>query len=311
MEKKKIKVGLIYGGASFEHEVSRMTAKSILLNIDKELFDVKEIYIDKNGNLDENLLKDIDIAFLAVHGPNCEDGKLQKYLEDRGIKYTGSGVAASALNMNKIRMHDAFKTAGLKVVEYFGCDKSWDLLKIKENIEKNFGYPCFVKANNAGSSVGVSRVDSESELKKALEEAFKCNEKIIVEAAVKNPREFEIAVLGNNELIISLPGEVNSDGEFYSYDAKYFHPFETKANAPLQSNQSDEIKEMAEKAYKVTGCRGYARIDFLMDGGGKIYINEINSLPGFTKISMFPKMMQAIGINYKDLITRIIQLALE
>lgn len=311
MEKKKTKVGLIYGGASFEHEVSRMTAKSILLNIDKELFLVKEIYIDKNGNLDENLLKDIDIAFLAVHGPNCEDGKLQKYLEDKGIKYTGSGVAASALNMDKIRMHDAFKAAGLKVVEYFGCDRGWDLSKTKNSIEKKFGYPCFVKANNAGSSVGVSKVDSESELEKALEEAFKCDGTVIVEAAVKTPREFEAAVLGNDELTISLPGEVNSDGEFYSYDAKYFHPFETKANAPLPQDKSEEIKEMAEKAYKITDCRGYARIDFLMDGDGKIYINEINTLPGFTKISMFPKMMGAAGINYKNLITKIINLALK
>jgi D-alanine-D-alanine ligase len=311
MEKKKIKVGLIYGGASFEHEVSRMTAKSILLNIDKELFEVKEIYIDKNGDLDENSLKDIDIAFLAVHGPNCEDGKLQKYLEDRGIKYTGSGTAASALNMDKKRMHDAFKGAGLRVVEYFDCDRNWDLTRIQENIKKTFGYPCFVKANNAGSSVGVSKVDNESELEKALEEAFKCDKTIIVEAAIKNLREFEIAVLGNNELVLSEPGEVSSKGEFYSYDAKYFHPFETKANAPLLPDKSEEIKEMARKAYKVTGCKGYSRIDFLMDGNEKIYINEINTLPGFTKISMFPKMMGATGVTYKDLITKIINLALE
>lgn len=309
--KRKIKVGILYGGASFEHEVSRMTAKSILLNIDKNLFDVTEIYIDKNGNLDENLLKNIDVAFLAVHGPNCEDGKLQKYLEDKGIKYTGSGVEASEINMNKIKMHDAFKEAGLKVVEYFSVDKNSNTSHIGESISNSFGYPCFIKANNAGSSVGVSRVDNVSNLEKALEEAFKCDDEIIVEAAVKNPREVEIAVLGNSDLMVSEPGEVDSNGEFYSYDAKYFHPFETKVRAVLTEKQAKEAKSMAEKAYKVTGCRGYSRIDFLIDQDNNIYINEINTLPGFTKISMFPKMMEAVGIAYKDLITKIVNLALE
>ncbi|MFA4996100.1 MAG: D-alanine--D-alanine ligase family protein [Patescibacteria group bacterium] len=308
---KKIRVGIIYGGASFEHEVSRMTAKSILINIDKNIFDITEIYIDKNGNLDESLLKDIDIAFLAVHGPNCEDGKLQKYLEDKGVKYTGSGVEASDLNMDKIRMHDAFKVAGLRVVEYFSADKNSNVSQIGDSVSNSFGYPCFVKANNAGSSVGVSKVDNVAGLEEALEEAFKCDDEVIIEAAIQNPREIEIAVLGNSDLLLSDPGEVDSSGEFYSYDAKYFHPFETKVRAVLTGKQVEEIKTMAKKAYETTGCRGYSRIDFLMDRDNNIYINEINTLPGFTKISMFPRMMETSGISYKNLITKIIHLALE
>jgi D-alanine-D-alanine ligase len=308
---KKIKVGLIYGGESFEHEVSKMTADSILENIDQDKFEVTKMYINKDGHLDEKLLKDIEVAFLAVHGPNCEDGKLQKYLEGSGIKYTGSGVEASALNMDKIKMHDAFKKAGIPVVEYLGFDKKNGDSEIIEKTEREIGYPCFVKANNAGSSVGVSRASNIHELRQAILEAFKCDDQIIVEEAVKNPREIEVAVLGNDELTLSDPGEVSSNGQFYSYDAKYFHPFNTEAKAELLPEQIKTIKEMAEKAYGSTGCKGYSRIDFLIDESGKIYLNEINTLPGFTKTSMFPKLMAGAGITYKDLISKIIYLALD
>lgn len=152
----KIKIGIIYGGESFEYDVSKMTAKSILENIDRELFDVKQIYIDKNGNFEENLLDNIDVAFLAVHGPNCEDGKLQQILENRGIKYTGPGVEASQINMDKILQHDYFKKAGLPVVEYRGFDKN-DIDTIKEYVE-NIGMPVFVKPNNGGSSIGITEL---------------------------------------------------------------------------------------------------------------------------------------------------------
>lgn len=308
---KKIKVGLIYGGQSFEHEVSKMTAESILENIDQDKFEVTKIYIDKDGKLDESLLKDVEVAFLAVHGPNCEDGKLQKYLEEKGIKYTGSGVEASALNMDKVKMHDAFVNADILVVEYFDCNKNTGLAEIDEKITGSFGYPVFVKANNAGSSVGVSKAEDISELKEAVEEAVKCDDGIIIEEAVKNPREVEVAILGNDKLTMSDPGEVSSHGEFYSYDAKYFHPFNTETRAELLPEQIKTIKQMAEKAYRATGCKGYSRIDFLVDESGKIYLNEINTLPGFTKISMFPKLMAEAGISYKDLISKIIYLALD
>lgn len=305
----KIKVGLSYGGASPEHEISIMTAKSIRENIDRNKFDVVDIFIDKSGNLDEKLLSDIDVAFLAVHGPNCEDGKLQKYFEDKSMKYTGPDVKASQINMDKILEHEYFQKAGLPVVEYKGFDKNDSIDTIKQYAIE-IGLPIFVKPNNGGSSIGISKIDDISNLEGAINDAFKYDEKICIEKAVKNPREIELAILGNNDLIISNPGEVLSNGEFYSYETKYFKPFDTTAKTTLTDEQIKNIKEMAKLAYETTGCKGYARIDFFLEGD-KIYINEINTLPGFTKISMFPKLMAEIGIGYKELITKIIKLALE
>jgi len=304
----KIRVGLVYGGESPEHDVSLMTAKSIRENIDANQFEIIDIFIDKSGKMDESLLKNIDVAFLAVHGPNCEDGKLQKYLEDRNIKHTGSGVKASLINMDKVSMHDAFKTIELPVVEYNGFDKN-NIDSTKEYVEK-IGLPVFIKPNNGGSSIGMTKVDTINNLEKAIHEAFKYDDKIIIEKAVVKPREIEVGVLGNNDLIISEPGEVLSNGEFYSYETKYFKPFRTTTNAQLSEDQIGLIKNQSEKAYRATGCRGYARIDFFISQN-KLYINEINTLPGFTAISMYPKLMANIGVGYKELITKIINLALE
>jgi len=304
----KIKVGLIYGGKSPEHNVSKMTAQSVLKNIDHGLFNVKKIYIDRNGDFDKNLLKDIDVAFLAVHGPNCEDGKLQQYLEQRNIKYTGSGIEASRINMNKTLQHKTFKKAGLLVTKYRGFDRN-GTDQIEGFIKKN-GLPVFIKPNNSGSSIGICKVGNINDVKKAVDEAFKFDCEICIEKAVENPREIELAILGNNDLVISNPGEVLSKGEFYSYETKYFKPFGTTTQAVLNDKEINEFKDLAKQAYRATGCKGYARVDFLLSDN-KIYINEINTLPGFTKISMFPKLMTNIGIDYKKLITKIIELALE
>lgn len=307
--KKKI-VGLIYGGKSPEHEVSKMTAKSIRENIDRDQFDVIDIFIDKEGKYDYSILNNIDVAFLAVHGPNCEDGKLQKLLGKYKIKYTGSGAKSSKINMDKISQHRYFNKTGLKVTDNisFGKEALDDIVKAI----KDFGLPVVIKPNNGGSSIGITKVENESKIKQAVVDARKYDTKIIVERAVSNPREIEIAILGNDELIISNPGEVISNGKFYSYETKYFKPFDTTVKAKnLSKNQIDGLKEMAKKAYRCTNCRGYARVDFFIDKNGEIYINEINTLPGFTKISMFPKLMQEMGISYKELITKIIKLALE
>lgn len=308
METKR-KIGIIFGGQSPEHEVSKMTAQSIMENIDRERFKPVEIFIDKNGAFDTNLLGGIDVAFLAVHGPNCEDGKLQQFLEDKGIKYTGPKVKASQINMDKIIMHDAFKEAGLAVVKYLGFDSHEDSKEITDKVAEKIGYPCFVKPNNAGSSIGVSRVDNQTNLIEAITEAFRYDDKIIIESGVQKPREVEVGILGNNDLTISDPGEVMSNGEFYSYETKYFQPFDTATNADLDHDTIEKVKELAKKAYKATGCTGYSRIDFLIDQNGEIFINEINTLPGFTKISMYPRLMKSCGIEYKDLITKIIELA--
>jgi len=302
-------IGIIYGGNSVEHEVSKMTARSIIDNIDRDKFDIREIFIERDGTLDESLLNSLDAAFLAVHGPNCEDGKLQSFLEGKGIKYTGPKVEASRINMDKILMHDRFREVGLPVVKYVGFNKEASVDDIIGRIEKEIGYPCFIKPANGGSSIGISKVENINELKISVEDAFKYDEKIIAEEAVINPREIEVAIMGNDELFISEPGEILSGGEFYSYDSKYFAPFETDIKAKLTEEQVNTVKKMAETAYRSTGCSGYSRVDFFLDAGGRFYINEINTLPGFTKTSMFPVMMQASGISYKDLITEIIDLA--
>jgi len=305
----QIKVGLIYGGQSPEHEVSKMTAESIRGNIDREKFEVVDIFIDQNGKFDENLLNDIDVAFLAVHGPNCEDGRLQQYLEDHNIKYTGSGVEASRINMDKYLMHKVFAENDLSVVEFEDFNKN-DINLAQDFVQK-IGLPVFVKPNNGGSSIGFSKVTNQDELKDAISRAFEYDDRITIEKAITNPREIELAIMGNNDLAVSKPGEILTQGEFYSYENKYNNPFETTVNAELSPEQTKNFQDLAEKAYLATGCRGYARVDFLMDQNGEIYLNEINTLPGFTKISMFPKLMAAIGIPYKDLITKIIELALE
>lgn len=305
----KIKVGLIYGGDSPEHDISLMTADSIRDNIDLEKFEIVDIFIDRNGKFDESLLNNIDVAFLAVHGPNCEDGKLQQYLEDNGIKYTGSGVDASQINMAKAMQHLKLDEAGLPVVEFEDFNRS-DANLAQEYVLK-IGLPVIVKPNNGGSSIGMTKVSNLEKLTEAIEQAFEYNEQIVVEKAVLSPREIEVGVLGNNDLIISNPGEILTHGEFYSYENKYNNPFKTTTKADLASGVAEKIKEMARKAYVATGCRGYARVDFFLDKTGKIYINEINTLPGFTPISMFPKLMEEVGISYKDLTTRIINFALE
>lgn len=308
LEKKR--VGLMYGGDSFEHEVSIMTAKSIYKNIDNDLFDVIKIFINKDGKFDCKLLKNIDVIFLAVHGPNCEDGKLQKILKKARIKYTGSGINASKLNMDKVKMHKAFKDANIPTVKYIGFKYDDDRNEIVRKIEKSIGYPCFVKPNNTGSSVGVSKANDKNELEQSVNKAFQYDQKIIVERAVDNFKDVEIGVLGNNALTISDPGEVIYDDDFYTYNAKYFDR-NTAIKYGLDPLVKQKIKKMAEDAYKVTGCSGYARIDFFMDGNNHIFINEINTLPGFTESSMFPELMAKIGIGYKELVIKIIYLALE
>jgi D-alanine-D-alanine ligase len=310
--KNNITVGILYGGASCEHEVSKMTAKSILKNIDRAKFNVLEIFVDKNGDFNHKNLNKIDIAFLAFHGENYEDGKFQEYLDSRGVKYTGSGAEASQINMDKDLQKIYFAKAGLKTVDYLTIDGDESISETDKRIIETLNYPCFIKPVNAGSSLGISKVSNKSDLKKAIIEANKIGTKIVAEKAVNKPRELEVAVLGNNNVIISDPGEILANGQFYSYEKKYLKPFSTTVNPKsLPKNLSRNIKNWAKKAYKITGCKGYARVDFFLDQKSELYINEINTLPGFTSISMFPKLMEASGINYKDLITKIIELGLE
>ena len=310
--RKKIKVAVVYGGKSPEHEVSKMTAKSVLNNLDRDKFEISEIFIDKRGNFDQELIKNIDIAFLAVHGENYEDGKFQRYLDGLGVKYTGSGARSSEINMNKDLQKKSFKEAGLDVVPYFVASMKENSFQIDARIKSEFDYPCIIKPINAGSSLGITKVLDSARLLPAVLNAGEINEEIIIEKAVEGHRELEVSVLGNHDLTISDPGEILTNGEVYSYQAKYFSPFKTTTEAVgLSSETVEKIKDWAEKAYRATECRGYARVDFFLAKNGDLYINEINTLPGFTDISMFPKALGAMGISYQNLITKIIELGLE
>lgn len=255
----------------------------------------------------------IDAVFPVLHGRNGEDGSMQGLLEIAGIPYVGCRVLSSALCMDKDVCHAVLKNAGVPQVKWLTFMKGCDLGEAFRTVTAELGYPVFVKPANAGSSVGITKAKSESELDAAFDLAFANDRKIIVEAAVKNPIEVECAVFGNGELTVGGPGEIVPADEFYSYDAKYFNA-ESKLYIParLSEEKAEEIRETAKRAYRVLGCRGLTRVDFLVDREtGEVVLNEPNTLPGFTNISMYPKLMMAAGMSYKGLISGLIELAAE
>ena len=255
----------------------------------------------------------IDAVFPVLHGRNGEDGSMQGLLEIAGIPYVGCRVLSSALCMDKDVCHAVLKNAGVPQVKWLTFMKGCDLGEAFGAVTAELGYPVFVKPANAGSSVGITMVKSESGLGEAFALAFANDRKIVVEAAVKNPIEVECAVFGNGELTVGGPGEIVPADEFYSYDAKYFNA-ESKLYIParLSEEKAEEIRETAKRAYRVLGCRGLTRVDFLVDREtGEVVLNEPNTLPGFTNISMYPKLMMAAGMSYKGLISGLIELAAE
>lgn len=256
----------------------------------------------------------IDAVFPVLHGKNGEDGTMQGLLEIAGIPYVGCRVLSSAACMDKDVCHTLLKGAGIPQVKWLTCLKgSTDFESAEKAVEKNLGWPVFVKPANAGSSVGISKVKSADMLREAMELAFEHDTKIIIEEAVLNPIEVECAVLGNDELLVGGPGEIVPADEFYSYDAKYFNDeSETFIKARIDEKLAEEIRKTAKKAYKILGCSGLSRVDFLIDGeSGNFVLNEPNTLPGFTNISMYPKLIMSTGMTYAELITRLIGLACE
>ncbi len=269
---------------------------------------VHGIMINENGHWAE---KRIDLVFPVLHGKNGEDGTMQGLLEIAGIPYVGCHVLASAVCMDKEVCHAILKNAGVNQVEWLtffkGCCPSCAAKEITEKL----GYPVFIKPANAGSSVGITKVKAEEGIKEALELAFEHDSKVIVEAAVKDPIEVECAVLGNEDLFVGGPGEIVPADEFYSYDAKYYNA-ESKLYIParLEESVAEKIRETAKRAYKILGCCGLARVDFLVEReSGKIVLNEPNTLPGFTNISMYPKLLMASGMTYAEVIDKLLELA--
>ena len=346
---KKRKLGVVFGGMSTENEVSVVSANAILDNLDEEKFKIYPIYIDKEGNwwkynkqakkMDfgqkvenkepiENVmeyLKSMEVIFPVLHGLYGEDGTIQGLFELLKIPYVGCHVLASSVGMDKAYTKIIFERAGLKQAKYIYIktykekyiyineDFEEEIMNIEEiarKIEKEIKFPMFIKPSNSGSSVGINKANKNEELKKYIKEASKFDEKILVEEGI-NGKEVECAVLGNKDVIASCIGEIKSADEFYSYDAKYNNQ-ESRTNIPADISEeiSDKIKKQAVKAFKAIDGRGLSRVDFFVEKDtNEIYINEINTLPGFTNISMYPKLFEKSGINYKELLNKVIELA--
>lgn len=351
---EKLKLGILFGGQSGEHEVSLNSAASIINEIDKTKYDIIPIGIDKegkwfiflgevsdikNGSWKEKAIPALlppdpgykcvitydngketryylDVIFPVLHGPRGEDGTVQGLLELMNIPYVGCGVTSSALCMDKVFTKKILSQEGIPVVDYkvfYKKDLPHRISEMISDVERSFGFPCFVKPANLGSSVGISKAVNGDGLKSSLEFAAEYDKKILVEKFIPN-REIECSVIGNEEPKASLPGEILPSREFYDYEAKYLDGGKSKLllPAPLASKETEKIRSLAVKAYKALDCSGMARVDFLLNKvTGIIYVNEINTIPGFTKISMFPKMWDITGITYKDLLNELIQLALE
>lgn len=352
----KLKVGVIYGGRSGEHEVSVLSANSVLAAIDRDKYEVFPIGISKDGQwlpgqspvplveskelqvrlLGESpgneetslailkakqgqilagLCEQVDVVFPVLHGPYGEDGTIQGLLELAGIPFVGCGVLASAVGMDKVMMKAAFIQSGLPVGAYLSyLRKEWrnSPERIEKEIAQTLGYPCFVKPANLGSSVGISKAHHRDELKKAMEIAARYDRKIIVEQMMTG-REIECSVLGNDEPVASLPGEIIPCTEFYDYEAKYvLNDSKLIIPAELPPEIIQKVQDLAVRAFKAIDGAGLSRVDFFVDAeSSQIWVNEINTMPGFTRISMYPKLWEASGISYQELINRLIQLALE
>lgn len=356
---KALRVGLIFGGRSGEHEVSLLSAQGVMNAIDKTKYQVVPIGITKEGRWlasgdplkalssgviaesnpalllaepsDRGLMRledleteralsavqvsQLDVIFPILHGPYGEDGTVQGLLELAGIAYVGAGVAASAVGMDKVLFKGIMEARGLPVVPYVVIlRKTWEREpdEVLARVEASLGYDCFVKPANLGSSVGISKAHDRAELRAALDDAARYDRKLLVEVAV-DAREIEVSVLGNDEPIASVPGEVVPSNEFYDYAAKYLDgESDLLIPAPIPNQTAEMIAQVAVEAYRAIDCAGMARIDFLLDRKtGRVYLNEVNTLPGFTPISMYPKLWEASGISYPELIDRLIQLALE
>jgi D-alanine-D-alanine ligase len=354
MSERRLRVGVIFGGRSGEHEVSVMSARGILKALDPARFEAVPIGIDRDGRwqlveprallapgqavtdrvgegalvrtsdpassaLERQEPSDlsgrfgVDVFFPIVHGSQGEDGALQGLLEMAGAPYVGCGVLGSAIGMDKDVSKRLLRDAGLPVVDFVvaragGVAGS----ALAQRVQAELGYPCFVKPANLGSSVGVSKVRTPAELAGALDEAFRYDRKLVIERGI-DAREIETAVLGLAQPEVSLPGEIVPRHEFYSYEAKYLDPegAELIVPAPLSADQTREVQRLSLRAFEALELEGLARVDFFLDrNDGRWFVNEVNTLPGFTEVSMYARMWEHTGLSYRDLVTRLIELAL-
>jgi D-alanine-D-alanine ligase len=306
----KLTVAVIYGGRSGEHEISLRSAESIMGALDPERYHIVRYFINKDGRWSPKAIMPepgrnaaIDVVFPVLHGTFGEDGTVQGLLELADLPYVGPGVLASAVAMDKELAKRMMREAGIPVVDYF----------IAGNGAANpFGYPVFVKPANLGSSVGITKVKSADQLNEAIAIASQYDRKVIVERAIVG-QEIECAVLGNTEPQASMPCEILPSREFYDYEDKYLlDKTEFRLPAGLAPDLMDKVRSTAVAAFRALQCEGMARVDFLIEGStGKVFVNEVNTIPGFTSISMYPKMWEGSGLPYPQLLDRLIELARE
>ncbi|PIR55193.1 D-alanine--D-alanine ligase A [Candidatus Peregrinibacteria bacterium CG10_big_fil_rev_8_21_14_0_10_36_19] len=343
------KIAIIFGGKSGEHEVSLVSASSIVKVINERSFEVIQIGITESGRwytgencLDKFKSKNleglteifistdperigfipenggfiaVDVCFPVLHGPFGEDGTIQGLFEMMNVPYVGCGVLASSTAMDKLQCKAIWEAAGLPVVPYIGLGRSaWekDSELVLREVKEKLKLPLFVKPANMGSSVGITKVKEWNDLKAAINEAANYDNRILIENGL-NVREIECAILGNDDLVASPLGEIIVGGEFYDFNDKYVNGVSrSQIPAEISDDLSKRIKEMSIKAYRLLNCSGLSRVDSFIDKDtGDIFLNEINTLPGFTSISMYPKMMEAYGMSYHSLIERLIELAFE
>lgn len=345
----KTKLGVIFGGMSTENEVSVVSANSVLRNIDKEKYEVYPIYMGKDGiwyqckdtqekrELGEEItnkekipnvieyLENLDILFPVLHGLYGEDGTIQGLFQLIKKPFVGCGVLASSVGMDKVYTKIIFEKAGLKQAKYEYVRKykehyiyvdstfneeTLNLQEVAEKVANNLKFPVFIKPSNSGSSVGVNKAKNKEELKKYIQQAAEFDTKVLIEEGIEG-KEVECAVLGNEEVMASCIGEIKPAEEFYSFDAKYKkQESKTEIPANIPEEIANEIRKQAIKAFKSIDGKGLSRVDFFIEKGtNQIYINEINTLPGFTNISMYPKLWEASGISYQELLSQLIALS--
>ena len=352
------RIAILFGGRSAEHEISVISARSVIDALDPERYEVVPIGVTKLGHwqlmpggppalppgsrealpevtersgpevaLDQEpgsqtlVAEDgsrtpIDVVFPVMHGPHGEDGSIQGFLEMAGVPYVGAGVLASAVGMDKAVQKVLFRAAGIPVIEHEVVhEREWE--EDPEAVEAraaHLGYPLFAKPSTLGSSVGVTKVHETGELRGALEDAFRYGRKALLERSVEGGREIEVAVLGNDDPVASVAGEIVPRGhEFYSYEAKYLDQegAELIIPAPIPAETLEEAQRLAVAGFLALDCAGLARVDFFLRQTGGLLVNEINTIPGFTQISMYPKLWEASGLSYPELIDRLVELALE
>jgi D-alanine-D-alanine ligase len=356
--KSKIRVGVLFGGKSAEHEVALQSAKNIVEAIDKDKYEVTLIGIDKQGQwhlqdsaefllnagnpatialnvtsetlavvpatqisqqlvsvTDHQSVETLDVVFPVLHGPFGEDGTVQGLLKLAGIPFVGASVLGSAIGMDKDVMKRLLRDAGIPTARFLVFDYASRNDIYFDDVVSAIGLPCFIKPANLGSSVGIHKARNGQEFTEAINDAFQYDVKILIEEAIQG-REIECSVLGNENPMASVPGEIVTDKtkhEFYSYEAKYLdeHGAALKIPAELPEHLVRRVQELSVKAFKTLCCEGMARVDCFLTDDRQVVINEINTIPGFTKISMYPKLWEASGISYPELIDRLIQLAIQ